>query len=118
AEDLIAMRNELSNRVRVGLLPKLNAAADPREISQPRNDEAYALFLRSAPATSDPGPNKEALAMLERSTQLDPTYAPAWQALGQRYYWDAQYGDGGVAALRRAEDANNRALSIDPDLVS
>ena len=30
--------------------------------------------------------------MLERAVGLDPDYAPAWTALGQRYLYESQYG--------------------------
>jgi serine/threonine protein kinase/tetratricopeptide (TPR) repeat protein len=117
AADLIAMRNEISNRVRSGLLPLLTASAGPLEGSRPRNDEAYALFLRAAAMSNDPEPNKQAWTMLERVVQLDPSYAPAWAALGARAYYDEEYGEGGEAAFDRAEVAIARALSIDPDLM-
>jgi eukaryotic-like serine/threonine-protein kinase len=116
-EDLIAMRNSLSNRVRTGLLPLLHAP-EQNEQNRPRNDEAYALFLHTAAMPSDPQPNKQALAALERAVKLDPSYAPAWAALSQRSYYSAEYGDGGEPAFHRAEIAADRALSIDPDLVN
>ena len=117
AEDLIAMRNELSNRVRAGLLPRLNATADTRDPSRPKNDEAYALFLRAAATPYDPNPNKQALAILERAVQLDPSYAPAWAAIGTRSYYDAEYGEGGPDAAKRSAAAHRKALAIDPEFV-
>jgi serine/threonine protein kinase/tetratricopeptide (TPR) repeat protein len=117
AEDLIAMRNELANRVRAGLLPRLNATADAQEPSRPRNDEAYALFLRAAATPFDPLPNKQALAILERAVRLDDSYAPAWTALAVRSYYDAQYADGGDEAIKQAAGAHRKALAIDPDQV-
>jgi TolB-like protein len=116
-QDLIAMRNSLSDRVRTGLLPLLHVA-EQSEPSRPRNDEAYALFLHTAAMPSDPQPNKQALAALERAVKLDPSYAPAWAALSQRSYYSGEYGDGGEPAFQRAEMAADRSLSIDPDLVN
>ena len=117
AGDLIAMRNELSSRIRSGLFPRLNIA-DAREESRPRNDEAYRLFLQAVALPRDPEPNKKAIGILQRAVQLDPSYAPAWSLLGFRYYFDGQYSDGGAAAMQRSEDCHRKALSIDPDLVS
>ena len=117
SEDLIAMRNGLSDRIRIGLLPLLHVA-EQSEPSRPHNDEAYALFLRAAAMSNDPQPNKQALAALERAVQLDPSYAPAWAALSRRAYYSGSYGDGGEAAFRRAEIAADRALTIDPDFVT
>jgi len=73
AQDLIAIREQIGNHVRSGLLPLLNASTG-RESTPPKNDEAYALFLRASATSNDPAPNKEALAMLEKSVDLDPTY--------------------------------------------
>jgi hypothetical protein len=49
---------------------------------------------------------------------LDPTYAPAWDALGQRYSYDAAYSTGGEAAHQRSNAALERALTLDPNLIS
>jgi serine/threonine protein kinase len=116
-EDLLVLREQLSNRIRGGLLPLLSAAGDPRGPNRPRNDEAYALYLRAAAMSNDMAPNREALAMLERAVALDPSYAPAWVALSARAYYDEAYGEGGAAAQHRAEEAATRALQIDPDLI-
>src|SRR5437764_6841395 len=56
--------------------------------------------------------------MLERAVGLDPAYAQAWDALGQRYYFDALYSDGGEAAFDRSDVALERAKTLDPDLIS
>src|SRR5262249_31663305 len=85
------------------------------EASAPRNPEAYDLYLRASAISRDPLPNKEALAMLERAAALDPSFAPAWNALGKRYYYDGTYAQGGSAALERARAAHEKALQIDPN---
>ena len=103
-----------------GLLPALGAAdGTSGPATRPKSAEAYDLYLRSKPLTSDPGPNEQAIAMLERAVGLDPDYAPAWTALGQRYLYESQYGtDRSKAAdfLERAAAAQERALSLDPNL--
>jgi tetratricopeptide (TPR) repeat protein len=66
----------------------------------------------------DAAPNKDAIAMLERAVGLDPSYAPAWGALGLRYYFDSQYGGGGEGMFQRSNTAYERALALDPDLTS
>ena len=47
---------------------------------------------------------------------MDPTYAPAWQELGLRSYYDATYSDGGEKMLQQSNDAYARALQLDPNL--
>jgi tetratricopeptide (TPR) repeat protein len=119
AQDMISVRQQLSARVQQGLLPALGVSATPASPgSRPTNTEAYDLYLRSSAMPRDPSPNKQAIAMLERAVALDPTYAPAWQQLGERYYFDGQYSDGGLPAFERSESAARRALGLDPDLIA
>jgi len=118
-QNLVAMRGQVLARIDNGLVPALRPAAGTSETkSQPKNEEAYDLFLRSIAVPHDPSPNKEGIRMLERAVGLDPTYAPAWDALGQRYYDDSYYSDGGAAAFDRAKIAFERAGTLDPDLIS
>jgi tetratricopeptide (TPR) repeat protein len=119
APDLIAMRSQITAKVRQGLLPALGAGADAGEAgTRPKNEEAYDLYLRSIALPHDPQPNKDAIAMLERAVGIDPTYGPAWDALGYRYYYDSTYSNGGEAAYQRGQSALERAVALDPNLVS
>jgi eukaryotic-like serine/threonine-protein kinase len=118
APDMIAMRGEITAKVRQGLVPALGAGTDSAQGStRPKNEEAYDLYLRSIAIPHDPVPNKDAIAMLERAVGLDPTYAPAWDALGVRYHYDSAYDNGGDAAFQRALSAFSRALALDPDYI-
>jgi TolB-like protein len=121
SENLVTLSEQILQRVRQGLLPILGAGGDASGPStRPKSAEAYDLFLRSKPLTTDPGPNEEAIAMLDRAVGLDPDYAPAWSALGQRNLWEAQNRhDREKAApfLSRATAAQERALSLDPNLL-
>ena len=119
APDMIAMRGEITSKVRQGLVPALGAGTNSAEgATRPKNEEAYDLYLRSIAVPHDPVPNKDAITMLEHAVGLDPTYAPAWNALGYRYYYDSQYAGGGEAMFQRAKNALERALALDPNLVS
>jgi len=119
APDMIAMRSEITAKVRQGLIPALGAGADTQEAgTRPKNEEAYDLYLRSISLPHDPGPNKDAIAMLERAVGLDPTYAPAWNAIALRYHYDSAYSNGGDAAFQRSNAAFERALALDPNLSS
>jgi TolB-like protein/predicted Ser/Thr protein kinase/cytochrome c-type biogenesis protein CcmH/NrfG len=119
APDMIAMRGEITAKVRQGLAPALGAGANSSEgATRPKNEEAYDLYLRSIALPHDPLPNKDAIAMLERAVGLDPDYAPAWGALALRYHYDAAYSNGGAAAFQRSNSAFERALRLDPNLVS
>jgi serine/threonine protein kinase/TolB-like protein/Tfp pilus assembly protein PilF len=119
APDMIAMRGEITAKVRQGLAPALGAGTNSTEgATRPKNEEAYDLYLRSIALPHDPLPNKDAIAMLERAVGLDPNYAPAWDALALRYHYDAAYSNGGAAAFQRSDSAFERALRLDPNLVS
>ncbi|MGC2557899.1 MAG: protein kinase [Terriglobales bacterium] len=115
--DMIAMRSQITQKVRQGLVPALGVGTDATETTtRPNNEEAYDLYLRSLAMPHDPAPNKEAIPMLERAVGLDPSYAPAWGALGLRYYYDATYAGGGEPVFQRSTAAYERALSLDPNL--
>jgi eukaryotic-like serine/threonine-protein kinase len=115
APDMIAMRSQITAKVRQGLVPALGAGTDSGEGTHPKNEEAYDLYLRSIAVPHDPLPNKDAIAMLERAVGLDPSYAPAWGSLGLRYHYDAAYSNGGEAMRGRSDAALERAISLDPN---
>jgi eukaryotic-like serine/threonine-protein kinase len=119
ADDLIGLQNQLSSQVQNGLLPILGGAAGASEsaASRPKNQQAYDLYLRSIAVPHDTAPNKEAIKMLEWAVGIDPTYAPAWEALGQRYYFDSTFGGGGEEKFQRSNSAYERAMTLDPNRV-
>jgi len=119
ASDKIAMREQITSRVRQGLVPVLGGLSASGEAgTRPKSEEAYDLYLRSIAVPHDVAPTKGAITMLERAVGIDPTYAPAWEALGMRYYWDSAYGDGGEPMLQRSDSAFERALALDPNLIA
>jgi serine/threonine protein kinase/tetratricopeptide (TPR) repeat protein len=116
--DMIAMRSQITAKVRQGLVPALGAGTDSAEAgTHPKNEEAYDLYLRSIALPHDPAPNKDAIVMLERAVGLDPAYAPAWGYLGVRYHYDGAYSNGGEAMLKRSDVAIERAISLDPNYI-
>jgi TolB-like protein len=117
ANDLIGLREKIIARARQGLVPALGLVTGPSEAgTRPRNAEAYDLYLHSIALGSDPAPTQQAMGLLERSVQLDPTYAPAWGELSLRYYYDGEYAAGGNTAFERSEAAARHAVELDPDL--
>jgi eukaryotic-like serine/threonine-protein kinase len=123
ASDKIAMREQITSRVRQGLVPVLGGlpaslSASGEAGTRPNNEEAYDLYLRSIAIPHDVTPNNDAIAMLERAVAIDPSYAPVWDALGLRYYYSGAYGGGGEPMLKRSDAATDRALALDPNLIS
>jgi len=119
ARDSLALQAQLAASARGRLAPALGASAIQHfELRPPRNQEAYDLYLRSASLmTGDREPNLSALKMLERSVEIDPTYAPAWVALSNRTYAAARFGGGDDTLLQRSDAAAERALTLDPDSI-
>jgi serine/threonine protein kinase len=120
ADDMIGLHEQLSTQVQHGLLPILGGAAGAAEsaASRPKNQQAYDFYLRSVAVPHDPSPNKEAIRMLEWTVGIDPSYAPAWEALGLRYYFDSLYGGGGEDMFQRSSAAYERAVALDPNRVA
>jgi serine/threonine protein kinase len=117
--DLISLQSQLSTQVQQGLVPALGVAGGALSTaSRPKSQEAYDLYLHSLALPHDPAPNKDAIAVLEHVVGEDPGYAPGWEALGLRYYYDSYYGGGGEAMFQRSNSAYERALALDPNRVA
>jgi TolB-like protein len=117
ADDMIGLQQQLAAQIQHGLMPLLGEAGSLETASRPKNQQAYDFYLRSVAVPHDAAPNKEAIKMLEWGVGMDPSYAPAWEALGQRYYIDSNYGGGGEEMFQRSNAAYERAISLDPNRV-
>jgi len=117
--DLISLQGQLTTQVQQGLLTALGVAGGSLgTASRPKSQEAYDLYLHSLALPHDPAPNKDGIAVLEHVVGVDPGYAPAWEALGQRYYYDSSYGGGGEQMFQRSNAAYEKALALDPNRVA
>ena len=116
--DLLAMRGRIADGVRQGLLPALGASPGSASGSTPAHDEAYQLYLRSIALPQQPKPTERAIEMLEQAVTLEPAYAPAWQALGLRYYDYGTWWGGGEPVRQKSLAAHRKALELDPELIS
>jgi|HubBroStandDraft_5_1064220.scaffolds.fasta_scaffold04546_2 serine/threonine protein kinase len=118
SEDLLSLQAQLANQLRRGLLPTLGAAGNYLDTgTRPKNQEAYDLYLHSLALPHDAGPNKDAIAVLEHVVEMDPNYAPAWEELGVRSYYDADYSNGGEEMFQRSNKASERAIELDPNRI-
>jgi serine/threonine protein kinase len=117
--DLISLQSQLSTQVQNGLLPALGGGTggDFNTAARPKSQEAYDLYLHSLALPHDAGPNKDAIAVLEHVVGVDPGYAPAWEALGLRYYYDSYYGGGGEKMFQQSNMAFEKATGLDPNRV-
>ena len=117
AQDLIALQSDMAAQIHQGLLPTLGVAAGQLQAgTRPKDPEAYDLYLHALALPHDPGPNKDAIAVLQHVVQMDPNYAPAWEELGLRAYYDATYSNGGETMFQLSNQACERAVTLDPNL--
>jgi tetratricopeptide (TPR) repeat protein len=100
------------------IIRQLQLKLSPAEASRikpgtPVSPLAYEYYLRGVDLH---GQHKFPLAikMLEKSTELDPSYALAWAYLGASYTSDAAFELGGREQYRRAQAAYERALALEP----
>jgi len=118
-QDLISLQAELDTQVQKNMLPAMGFAGGVMDTSTyPENPEAFDLYWRSIAIAHDSQPNRDAIAMLEKAVKLDPTYAPAFDALGRRYYFDAVYAQGGAPSYEKSDNAYQRALDLEPSRMS
>lgn len=114
--NLMAMQAQIAAKASGALAPVLGAPALATDTAvRPKNEEAYDLFLRSLPLSGDPAPNKQAIAMLEKSVALDETYVPAWLVLSNRYYIALRYNNGGEVMRERQMASLERVQALDPN---
>jgi DNA-binding winged helix-turn-helix (wHTH) protein/TolB-like protein len=105
--------SQLISELQLSLLP---SEAERLKPENPVSPLAYEYFLQGLDFH---GQHRFPLAikMLEKSTELDPNYAPAWAYLGASYTSDAAFELGGREQYRRAQAAYERALAIRPNLL-
>ncbi|MDX2429257.1 MAG: hypothetical protein QNK22_11270 [Xanthomonadales bacterium] len=79
------------------------------------NMEAYDTYLNGRALLRERKPN--AIEVLEKATQLDPTFAPAWAALALAYQIHGYYVPSGPDLQEKAIQTAQHALSMDPSNV-
>jgi DNA-binding winged helix-turn-helix (wHTH) protein/TolB-like protein len=116
-DNLLTVQDKVASQ----LISELQLRLSPSEAERlkpenPGSPLAYEYFLQGLDFY---GQHKFPLAikMLERSTEIDPDYAPAWAYLGASYNSDAAFEFGGRDEYRRAQGAYERALAIQPNLL-
>jgi DNA-binding winged helix-turn-helix (wHTH) protein/TolB-like protein len=116
-DNLLTVQDKVTSQ----LISELQLSLSPSEAERlkpenPVRPLAYEYFLQGLDFH---GQHKFPLAikMLEKSTEIDPNYAPAWAYLGASYTSDAAFEFGGRDQYRRAQEAYQRALAIRPTLL-
>jgi DNA-binding winged helix-turn-helix (wHTH) protein/TolB-like protein len=116
-DNLLAVQDKVTGQLISEL--QLNLSPVETEHLKPEasvNPLAYGYFLQGLDLY---GQHKFPLAinMFEKTTEIDPHYAPGWAYLGASYNSDAAFELGGREQYRRAQAAYERALAIRPNLL-
>ena len=83
--------------------------------NDPQNPDAYEFYLKSLNYSSSQKDNKDAIEMLNRSIELDSSYAPAFYELGYRKKRLAQDVFGGLYIFKESQACIEKALALNPD---
>jgi DNA-binding winged helix-turn-helix (wHTH) protein/TolB-like protein len=116
-ERLMTVQDRVSQQIIKELELSLSSTESERLArNAPQNAAAYEFFLRGANlyATNN---FPQAVAMLEKSVDIDPNYDEAWAHLGRAYTANASFQFGGREHITKAQAAHERALALNPDQI-
>jgi serine/threonine protein kinase/TolB-like protein len=114
---LLTVQDRVSEQIIKGLELNLTPAEEASlKPAKPINNEAYEYYLRGIDFYSL-NQFADAISALEKSTSIDPSYAPAWAHLGRAYTTHASLEFGGREDYMKAQAAYERALQLNPSLV-
>ena len=119
--DVFAVQEEIASSIAAALQVALTPA-ETRALVQnrPSDARAYDLYLKGRDRYGHYSPEslREALALFQQATEVDPHYALAWAGIADCYGQFGQLGGVGDPAenVRLGLAAARRALSLDPRL--
>ncbi|HJQ70137.1 MAG TPA: winged helix-turn-helix domain-containing protein [Blastocatellia bacterium] len=113
-ENLLTVQDRLAEQIINALQLKLSVAEQEQiKTDAPHNPLAYEYYLRSRFLLST-NKHSEAIALLERSLEIDPSHALAWAYLGRAYSISALQYFGGRAHFLKSQEAYDRGLALNP----
>src|ERR1700733_5409517 len=104
---------QIIKELEVNLSPAEAANLKPE---RPISALAYEYYLRGIDLYSL-SQFSAGIGMLEKSTELEPNYAPAWAHLGRAYTTNASLQFGGREDYGKAQAAYEKAIALNPALV-
>lgn len=104
---------QIIKQLELNLSPAEAANLKPEK---PINSAAYEDYLRGVDFYSL-NDFPAAIGMLEKSTALEPNYAPAWANLGRAYTTSGSLQFGGSEQYGKAQAAYEKAIALNPALV-
>lgn len=116
-ENLLSVQDRVAQKIIDGMQLRLSPAESERlKLDVPRSPLAYEYYLRGVDLYST-SQFQLAREMLEKSVELDPNYAPSWAHLGTTYAASASFQFGGREYYRKAQQAYERALALNPEQI-
>ena len=116
-DKLLSVQDRVSEQIIKGL--ELNLS--PTEVAnikpaKPISAAAYEYYLRGIDFYSR-GDFADAIAALDKSTGLEPNYAPSWAHLGRAYTTHASLEFGGREDYIKAQAAYEKAIALNPSMI-
>lgn len=119
-EDIFDVQVEVSENIAEALKVSLTDSEKRSLAKKPTDDvRAYDFYLRGSELLSTRGhrDRQTAIKMFEHALSIDPNFALAYVALAEAYSWNHLFLGADRIWLEKMMDANERALSLDPDLI-
>jgi serine/threonine protein kinase/tetratricopeptide (TPR) repeat protein len=114
--DVIRLQDDVTRSIVAFLSPTLSVEATEAHRPVAAKPRAYELYLRALEAARDYSRLVEARDLFVRSTEEDPSFAPAWAQLGRCHRVIGKYLGDREENTGKAEEAFARALEVDPEL--
>jgi TolB-like protein/Tfp pilus assembly protein PilF len=118
-DNAFRIQDLVADRVIDGL--KINFSVDERirmTVDIVKNPAAFDYYQLSLIKPTTRKGNLEAINLLEKSIDYDSSYAPAYNQLGFRIHSLTSYNLRGIRKLEEAEVVLNKALILNPELLS
>ena len=113
-QKLLTVQDQVAEQIIHGLELNLSSSeAAQLKLDEPGNPLAYEYYLRGVDLYSR-SDFPLAIRMLEKSSELDPTFALTWAYLGRSYNASGSFQLEGRNYYRKAQAAFDRALALQP----
>jgi DNA-binding winged helix-turn-helix (wHTH) protein/TolB-like protein len=113
-QKLLTVQDQVAEQIIHGLELNLSSSeAAQLKLDEPGNPLAYEYYLRGVDLYSR-SDFPLAIRMLEKSSELDPTFALTWAYLGRSYNASGSFQLEGRDYYRKAQAAFDRALALQP----
>jgi adenylate cyclase len=115
--DIFALQDDITEQVTMSLKVKLTEGEQARiRRGKTDNPKAYEYYLRGLEICRrfTKEDNARARNLFEKSVEIDPNFAYAWQEIGRMYYRDARFGwsKNPAESLKLAEKLARKTLNV------